>query len=132
MITLLLSMAIFFFIAQVGAYSVFEMYRVNRSAQLHMGVTLAMIGLLMAGVHVLAPYETLRSEEHTSELQSRFDLVCRLLLEKKKKPMIKSIGFTREQVGAVEAEATINRHKIPYDIRAAPFLMDEYVGIHCV
>src|SRR5438067_6872036 len=29
-------------------------------------------------------YELQRSEEHTSELQSRFDLVCRLLLEKKK------------------------------------------------
>src|SRR5699024_11254231 len=29
-----------------------------------------------------------RSEEHTSELQSRFDLVCRLLLEKKKPPSI--------------------------------------------
>src|SRR5699024_11406266 len=29
-----------------------------------------------------------RSEEHTSELQSRFDLVCRLLLEKKKKTNI--------------------------------------------
>src|SRR5699024_12621696 len=29
-------------------------------------------------------YEDARSEEHTSELQSRFDLVCRLLLEKKK------------------------------------------------
>src|SRR5437868_10105718 len=28
--------------------------------------------------------ESHRSEEHTSELQSRFDLVCRLLLEKKK------------------------------------------------
>src|SRR5207249_11952551 len=28
--------------------------------------------------------DALRSEEHTSELQSRFDLVCRLLLEKKK------------------------------------------------
>src|SRR3989440_8449013 len=28
---------------------------------------------------------TMRSEEHTSELQSRSDLVCRLLLEKKKK-----------------------------------------------
>src|SRR5438067_3902438 len=27
-----------------------------------------------------------RSEEHTSELQSRFDLVCRLLLEKKNMP----------------------------------------------
>src|SRR2546421_1960781 len=32
------------------------------------------------GAQVLA-----RSEEHTSELQSRSDLVCRLLLEKKKK-----------------------------------------------
>src|SRR5699024_11596312 len=28
--------------------------------------------------------EDIDSEEHTSELQSRFDLVCRLLLEKKK------------------------------------------------
>src|SRR2546422_7680246 len=31
---------------------------------------------------------TLRSEEHTSELQSRLHLVCRLLLEKKKKIML--------------------------------------------
>src|SRR5699024_11302681 len=31
-----------------------------------------------------------RSEEHTSELQSRFDLVCRLLLEKKNKATIQS------------------------------------------
>src|SRR5437868_11950028 len=31
---------------------------------------------------------SLRSEEHTSELQSRFDLVCRLLLEKKKKDIV--------------------------------------------
>src|SRR5437867_10710819 len=29
--------------------------------------------------------EAIRSEEHTSELQSPYDLVCRLLLEKKKK-----------------------------------------------
>src|SRR5438067_10718815 len=38
--------------------------------------------------HVLSqepsPVPQFRSEEHTSELQSRFDLVCRLLLEKKK------------------------------------------------
>src|SRR6266704_190360 len=32
-----------------------------------------------------------RSEEHTSELQSRFDLVCRLLLEKKKYSMLSRI-----------------------------------------
>src|SRR5699024_11222608 len=31
-----------------------------------------------------------RSEEHTSELQSRFDLVCRLLLEKKKNKKIRA------------------------------------------
>src|SRR5699024_12544383 len=33
--------------------------------------------------HSIRAYHV-RSEEHTSELQSRFDLVCRLLLEKKK------------------------------------------------
>src|SRR5699024_11321477 len=33
----------------------------------------------------------LRSEEHTSELQSRFDLVCRLLLEKKNKLTMVSV-----------------------------------------
>src|SRR5687768_17682289 len=33
-----------------------------------------------------------RSEEHTSELQSRLHLVCRLLLEKKKKKREKSDG----------------------------------------
>src|SRR5207249_6575467 len=38
--------------------------------------------LQKAGVLLIA---ATRSEEHTSELQSRFDLVCRLLLEKKKK-----------------------------------------------
>src|SRR2546428_8982656 len=32
-----------------------------------------------------------RSEEHTSELQSRSDLVCRLLLEKKKKITMKTL-----------------------------------------
>src|SRR5207249_9660091 len=34
--------------------------------------------------------EHFRSEEHTSELQSRFDLVCRLLLEKKNSRIYRS------------------------------------------
>src|SRR6266513_5272199 len=38
---------------------------------------------------VAIPRDRSRSEEHTSELQSRFDLVCRLLLEKKKQPPVK-------------------------------------------
>src|SRR5207248_4732224 len=33
---------------------------------------------------MVQPHERVRSEEHTSELQSPYDLVCRLLLEKKK------------------------------------------------
>src|SRR5207249_10365640 len=40
--------------------------------------------------YILAGRPIPRSEEHTSELQSRFDLVCRLLLEKKKKNIKKS------------------------------------------
>src|SRR3712207_7713698 len=38
-----------------------------------------------------------RSEEHTSELQSRQYLVCRLLLEKKKKNLHKNISLMRTQ-----------------------------------
>src|SRR5206468_12943455 len=36
-------------------------------------------------LHRIATVQRVRSEEHTSELQSRSDLVCRLLLEKKNK-----------------------------------------------
>src|SRR5437868_8629371 len=39
--------------------------------------------LLLKGDTVASAAGPARSEEHTSELQSRFDLVCRLLLEKK-------------------------------------------------
>src|SRR2546421_5961737 len=49
-------------------------------------VRLAARTLVGAGALALArPEAVRRSEEHTSELQSRSDLVCRLLLEKKKK-----------------------------------------------
>src|SRR2546430_7723206 len=43
---------------------------------------------MVVGVAVIAQHSSLavrRSEEHTSELQSQSNLVCRLLLEKKKK-----------------------------------------------
>src|SRR5437868_12106110 len=71
-----------------------------RSTVIASGVTtLAASGLfLVAGfengtIAILAADGHVRSEEHTSELQSRFDLVCRLLLEKKKqkKKKIKNI-----------------------------------------
>src|SRR5256885_6111570 len=47
----------------------------------HFGDEGAVVGLAVAAAHV--PEQ--RSEEHTSELQSPCNLVCRLLLEKKKK-----------------------------------------------
>src|SRR5690349_24262034 len=40
-------------------------------------------GTLSWAVSLISTCEVVRSEEHTSELQSRRDLVCRLLLEKK-------------------------------------------------
>src|SRR3712207_8184690 len=43
------------------------------------------------GEQVALAHHLFRSEEHTSELQSRQYLVCRLLLEKKKKPSTTSI-----------------------------------------
>src|SRR5438067_3398591 len=50
-----------------------------------------------------------RSEEHTSELQSRFDLVCRLLLEKKKSKTPRTPG---ESSGRYQG-----RHRNMYDAR---------------
>src|SRR5207249_6574466 len=52
----------------------------------HAGVALGQADVFVnvaGGVRIDEPGAD-RSEEHTSELQSRFDLVCRLLLEKKK------------------------------------------------
>src|SRR5256885_3588911 len=45
------------------------------------------------------PYWIQRSEEHTSELQSPCNLVCRLLLEKKKKDVLDDRHFLHEMIG---------------------------------
>src|SRR5260221_2244900 len=51
--------------------------------------------------------ELKRSEEHTSELQSHSDLVCRLLLEKKKK---KTRHEHKEEMHALEQKNTHTQH----------------------
>src|SRR5438067_9955063 len=56
-----------------------------------------------------------RSEEHTSELQSRFDLVCRLLLEKKKKKKL-----------LLESQIQNVRVTIPYQYTKLIVLHDSY------
>src|SRR5690349_22044799 len=55
---------------------------IRRAELRHKDATLRVGALLLDPI---ARRVTQRSEEHTSELQSRRDLVCRLLLEKKKK-----------------------------------------------
>src|SRR5437867_10057398 len=52
----------------------------------------------------------LRSEEHTSELQSPYDLVCRLLLEKKKKKTRAVILTIQTRTRSSAINITISRH----------------------
>src|SRR5690606_41278005 len=59
--------------AQAGRYTY---HRVDRQVQLGIGMTHER--------NILSAGEACRSEEHTSELQSRENLECRLLLEQKK------------------------------------------------
>src|SRR5687768_18072965 len=58
-------------------------------------ITLALLSLYDRSFPKLSPQN--RSEEHTSELQSRLHLVCRLLLEKKKQFM--TMMYLRPLVG---------------------------------
>src|SRR2546428_2935093 len=58
----------------------------------------ALVSKAAIAVAAIAAFETKRSEEHTSELQSRSDLVCRLLLEKKNNKFLHdllNLGLTR-------------------------------------
>src|SRR6266576_61365 len=57
-------------------------------------------GIVDAGLVEASPPEGLsRSEEHTSELQSRRDLVCRLLLEKKKHSACRPVSLPQKRLG---------------------------------
>jgi uncharacterized protein len=62
-LNLLLGLAVFFFFIEAASYSVFGMYRKSKTAQVHMGITLGFVGLFLAGLHVLTPYETLLTNQ---------------------------------------------------------------------
>src|SRR5699024_9289362 len=55
----LLNMFVFFGLAQAGAYSVFNMYRMSRHAQIHIASTVAIICLLLSVIHYLGKFNTL-------------------------------------------------------------------------
>src|SRR2546430_10193722 len=58
------------------------------------------------------PSVTARSEEHTSELQSQSNLVCRLLLEKKKQYIICSCFTIYRYVQKLAATNVSNNHTV--------------------
>src|SRR5690242_21201277 len=57
----------------------------------------------VSGAHLV-----LRSEEHTSELQSHVNLVCRLLLEKKKKRQRHTAGTTSVRVKLTQSQCALD------------------------
>src|SRR2546429_6586776 len=72
-------------LAMKASFSGLEPPRATEPAVVGMSLV-AMLSLRITGIPKSgrAPSSSPRSEEHTSELQSRLHLVCRLLLEKKK------------------------------------------------
>src|SRR5690349_24263256 len=79
-----------------------DAWRTLDVAVLHALVLDAALGVtpeaIRAGEHVSYTRDAeARSEEHTSELQSRRDLVCRLLLEKKKKKKKKENKYNKRK-----------------------------------
>src|SRR2546428_9139501 len=56
-------------------------------------IVVIVVSMIPIVVEILRERRRRRSEEHTSELQSRSDLVCRLLLEKKKRGRTMSMTY---------------------------------------
>src|SRR5260370_10613662 len=98
----------FFLLVILSSISLFFFFNDTATTEIY---TLSLHDALpiLAGQHLTAPIEAIaatptgggywlvgvRSEEHTSELQSHLNLVCRLLLEKKKK---KQSEYTQTQL----------------------------------
>lgn len=59
----LLNLFFFFLIIQIGAYSVFNMYRISRHAQIHLATTFGVMGIILACIHFLGRYNTLLSNQ---------------------------------------------------------------------
>src|SRR3712207_6851584 len=103
------------------------------------GPTFARIGqTTLLGIPVLALI-AIRSEEHTSELQSRQYLVCRLLLEKKNKHHAISVAFVSPVLHHAPSFCSppplslppSHLSTIPYTIRSPPPLSSS-MSIHCL
>ncbi len=59
----LLNLLFLFLLIQIGAYSVFNMYRISRHAQIHLATTFGLLGIVLAAIHFLGRYNTLLSNQ---------------------------------------------------------------------
>src|SRR5690625_6816920 len=86
-------LSIFFFLMtrRPPRSTLFPYTTLFRSQKLNFALTIARNAPLLILDEPTAHIDLLRSEEHTSELQSRGHLVCRLLLEKKKHQHLRQI-----------------------------------------
>src|SRR5438093_1807423 len=99
--------------ALCGAHRNLHSFPTRRSSDLEEGWTLLPNGKVLTVDAYVFQYDATgtRSEEHTSELQSLTNLVCRLLLEKKNIPTILlSIASTSHTMPTNEASSTRLTH----------------------
>src|SRR3989442_7654681 len=84
------------------------LFRSEEGVELHAFATaLRVFEQHAPGADVAGAHTRTRSEEHTSELQSRPHLVCRLLLEKKKHTHDPESVLTLHEVNTIDVEADI-------------------------
>src|SRR5215469_18323283 len=81
----------FFFFNDTATTEIYTSFPTRRSSDLKAAAESVRVRARAVAQQEVERAEALRSEEHTSELQSRRDLVCRLLLEKKKKKSAEAI-----------------------------------------
>src|SRR2546422_2974455 len=91
---------LFFFFNDTATTEIYTLFPTRRSSDLAgrppVNAEIKALVTRMAAANPLT--RALRSEEHTSELQSRLHLVCRLLLEKKKKSKKLNKVLTNESI----------------------------------
>src|SRR2546422_6998866 len=85
------------------------LFRSDQTVHCKFSYTHHIISPPAGAMNACATCEDTRSEEHTSELQSRLHLVCRLLLEKKKKQNKKAFLLTRQPLQTRTTHPTVPR-----------------------
>ncbi|MFC4619794.1 UPF0182 family protein [Camelliibacillus cellulosilyticus] len=62
-VNLLFGLSLFLLILELAAYSLFSLFLKNRSARIHLGITFGFVGLFLACRHMLAPFESLLTNQ---------------------------------------------------------------------